>query len=317
MTQAFILGAGLGTRLQPLTHRLPKPLVPLFHRPLADWILDSCRAAGIRRFAVNTHHLPQAWSQFLEPATDLPPVHGLNGLPASSKVWHGDPVHLFHEPILLETGGGLKNITPWIANEPLLVHNGDIFSSLPLDRLIAAHAASGLPVTLALRSEGAQKRVAVDATGTRILDLRGILGRGTPSHVFTGIYCINPQFLERLNPGKVEQVIPAFVELAATGQLGAVIIDEGDWLDLGDRESYLAAHRTLDLAPAIHPTAMIDPQATVEHSVIGPAAIIEAGAIVKNSIVWPGGRVATGADVDGCILYSADPATGNHRHADL
>ena len=58
ITQAFILGAGLGTRLRPLTDALPKPLVPLFHKPLALWAVEACEAAGCRRFAINTHHLP-------------------------------------------------------------------------------------------------------------------------------------------------------------------------------------------------------------------------------------------------------------------
>ena len=64
MKKAFILGAGLGNRLRPLTDRLPKPLVPLFHRPLAEWAMEACARAGIERFAVNTHHLPEAWNDF-------------------------------------------------------------------------------------------------------------------------------------------------------------------------------------------------------------------------------------------------------------
>ena len=113
--------------------------MPLFHRPLAAWALDACESAGIRRFAINTHHLPETWNDF----TALPENRGRD-------------ITLFHEPVLLETGGGLKNIAPWINEQPLLVHNGDIFSTLPLDKLIAAHKASGLPVTLALRTEGAE-----------------------------------------------------------------------------------------------------------------------------------------------------------------
>ena len=64
ITQAFILGAGLGTRLRPLTNVLPKPLVPLFHKPLAMWAVEACEAIGCKRFAVNTHHLPDKWDGF-------------------------------------------------------------------------------------------------------------------------------------------------------------------------------------------------------------------------------------------------------------
>jgi NDP-sugar pyrophosphorylase family protein len=298
VTQAFILGAGLGTRLRPLTDRLPKPLVPLFHRPLAAWAMDACSRAGIHRFAINTHHLPEAWT-------------GFDPLPGA-----GD-ISFFHEPVLLETGGGLKNIASWIGSSPLLVHNGDIFSTLPLGKLIAAHEASGLPVTLALRSTGEAKHIALDASGTRVLDIREKLGRAAGTHVFSGIYCVNPGFLDRLPAAKKVSVIPAFLELAAAGQLAAVVLDEGVWLDLGDRASYLQAHRELALAPPVHPLAIIEPEAFVENSIIGPGAIISSGAVVRDSIVWPGGRVSANAVLDRCIICSEQPVTGSHCDADL
>ena len=296
MTQAFILGAGLGTRLRPLTDRLPKPLVPLFHEALAERAMAACARAGISRFAVNTHHLPQAWDDFAGGKHDLT---------------------FFHEPVLLETGGGLKNIASWMGGDPLLVHNGDIFSTLPLEQLIAAHEASGLPVTLALRSDGEAKHIALDASGARVTDIRGMLGRADGSHVFSGIYCVNAGFLDLLPPGEKVSVIPAFLELARNGQLGALVLDEGVWLDLGDRESYLQAHRELDLGPAIHPLAEIEPGAIIENSVIGPGATVASGAIIRDSVVWPGARISADADLHGCIVCMENPVSGRHRNSDL
>lgn len=298
--QAFILGAGFGTRLRPLTDRLPKPLVPLFHRPLASWTIDACAAAGIRRFAINTHHLPLAWQDFTQDPQNIT-----------------RDIQLFHEPVLLETGGGLANIAPWMRDTPMLVHNGDIFTTLPLAKLIAAHDASGLPVTLALRSEGLQKRVALDDTLTRVTDLRHELGRAPGTHVFTGIYCVNPEFLGMIPRGEIIPVIPAFLELARHGRLGAVVIDEGVWLDLGDRDSYLQAHRELSLAPAIHPLAVIEPGAIIENSVIGPRAVVETGAIIKNSVAWPGTRIPAGSWLERCIVISDTLTSGNFCGADL
>ncbi len=300
MTQAFILGAGLGTRLRPLTNRLPKPLVPLFHRPLAGWAMDACARHDIRRFAINTHHLPDAWHDF-----------------ESASRAQGLDVSLFHEPILLETGGGLKNIAPWIGDRPLLIHNGDIFSTLPLGKLIAAHEASGLPVTLALRSSGESTHIALDDSMTRVTDIRRMLGRADGSHVFTGIYCVSPGFLEMLPENEKVSVIPAFLELAKSGRLGAIVLDEGVWLDLGDRDSYLQAHRELDLAPAIHPLAVIEPGATVENSVIGPGAIVSAGAVIRDSVLWPGAHISGSANLLRCIVCSENPVSGGHQDADL
>lgn len=300
MNQAFILGAGLGTRLRPLTDRLPKPLVPLFHQPLAEWTMAACSRVGIERFAVNTHHLPETWQAF----RTRPAIRDLQ-------------VTLFHEPILLETGGGLKNILSWIGNEPVLVHNGDIFSSQPLDQLIAAHEASGLPVTIALRSEGAEKRVALDASLTRVTDVRHALGRAKGTHVFSGIYCANPEFLNLIPSNEVVSVIPAFLELTKLGLLGAVVLDQGVWLDLGDRQSYLKAHRDLCLGPAVHPLAHIEDGALIENSIIGPESVVRSGAIVRCSILWPGSRIGTGAALDSCIVFSGESVTGTHQDADL
>ena len=295
MNQAFILGAGLGNRLRPLTDRLPKPLVPLFHRPLVAWAMAACAQAGIERFAINTHHLPAAWDDF---GTD-------------------HSVTLFHEPVLLETGGGLKNIAEWMGGESVLVHNGDIFSTLSLEKLIAAHEASGLPVTLAVRSEGPAQHIALDPSGTRVTDIHKLLGRVAGTHLFTGIYCVSPRFLEMIPAAQKISVIPAFLKLAEAGQLGAIVLDDGVWLDLGDRESYLQAHRELALGPAIHPQASIAPGAIIERSVIGAGAVIEAGAVIRDCVIWPGGRVGSAAVLDRCIVFSTTAASGCYQDCDL
>lgn len=267
ITQAFILGAGLGTRLRPLTDVFPKPLVPLFHKPLAMWAVEACEAVGCRRFAVNTHHLPEKWEGFGE----------------------GRDITFFHEPVLLETGGGLKNIEGWIHDGSLLIHNGDIFSSMDLRALMAAHEASGDEVTLALRSSGGEKRISLDEKG-RVADVRSEV-RGLPgTHVFTGIYCISRTFLKRIPAGEVIAVIPAFQELVREKKIGAVVLDEGEWMDLGDLESYLAAHRTLALQEPVHPEAVIGEGAVVTDSVIGKGAVIAPCARVSDSVVWPGAR---------------------------
>lgn len=269
MTQAFILGAGLGTRLKPLTDALPKPLVPLFHKPLAEWAVEACESVGCKRFAINTHHLPEKWQGF-----------GVNR-----------DVKFFHEPILLETGGGLKNIENWIEDGNLLIHNGDIFASIDLQKLVDAHEASGDEVTLALRSGGGERRIAC-GENYRVEDVRSEV-RGLPgTHVFTGIYCVKKEFLKRIPAGEILAVIPAFQELVREGRIGAVVLDEGDWMDLGNVESYLAAHRQLGLQAPIHPEAVIENGALIENSVIGKGARIQSRARIINSVVWPGADVS-------------------------
>ena len=269
ITQAFILGAGLGTRLKPLTDAFPKPLVPLFHKPLAEWAVEACQALGCKRFAINTHHLPEKWQGF-----------------------GGDrDVTFFHEPILLETGGGLKNIESWIEEGNLLIHNGDIFSSMDLKKLVDAHESSGDEVTLALRSNGGEKRISL-GENNRVEDVRSEVIGLPGTHVFTGIYCVKKSFLKRIPAGEIVAVIPAFQDLVREGGIGAVVLDEGEWMDLGDVESYLAAHQKLALQQLIHPEAMVEEGAVIENSVIGKGARIDSGARVVNSVVWSGANVS-------------------------
>lgn len=306
--KAFLLGAGLGTRLRPLTDRLPKPLVPLFHRPLAAWAMDACAAAGIEEFAINTHHLPQAWR---DPDNGLEVTGwresgscGRNGEVRQCGERKGARVSLFHEPELLETGGGIRNIADWIGDEAVLVHNGDIFSTLDLPRLLAAHQASGRVATLALRSEGPGRHVAM--SDGRVTDIRGMLGVAQGGYQFTGIYCFSPALIGRIPDETKVSVIPAFLELARAGELGAVLLDEGRWMDLGDVPTYLRAHRELALAAAVDPAARIAGDAVLEDSVVGPEAVIGAAASVRGSVVWPRARVAPGERLDGVVRMAGN-----------
>ena len=264
--------------------------------------MKSCKAAGVEEFAINTHHIPEKWRKesggWLEGSGEG--LTGGNGLVAKAAEWEGMPVSLFHEELLLETGGGIKNIEAWVGDDDVLVHNGDIYSSLPLGALMKAHEASGNVVTLALRSEGVAKHIAVE--DGQIFDIRNMLGKGEGTHVFSGIYVFSPELLKRIPAGEKVSVIPAFLELAKEGKLGGVILDEGVWFDLGDAESYLAAHRELGLADAVHADAVISPEAVVERSVIGPKARIGAGAVVRDSVVWAGVEVMDGAVIEGEIV---------------
>ena len=309
----------MGTRLRPLTLRVPKPLVPYGNVPLIHHAWAACRALGIRDFAINTHYLPQFWQdpqwgvgcdewQFAS-------EQGANGEPVMLGHLQGTTIRLFHEPTLLETGGGLRNVRQWMGNDTVLVHNGDIFSTMPLERLAAAHEASGLPVTLALRSQGDAKHIAME--GDRVVDIRGKLGKADGTHVFSGIYCMNASLFDDLPEQEVVSVIPAFLELASRGQIGCVVLDEGEWFDLGERESYLIAHqRWLEHAP-IHPNAVIAADAIVERSVIGAGAVVSTGAVIRDSVLWPGARVRAGASVERCIVFSDKEVSGSHREEDL
>ena len=285
--KAFILGAGLGTRLRPLTHVLPKPLVPVFHEPMANYALRHCADAGIESFAINTHHIPEAWN-------DAYP----------SGEFSGHPIQFFHEPVLLETGGGIRNISSFLESDPLLIYNGDILTDIDITQLIAHHQASGNIATLALRSHGPNCNVNIH--GDQITDMRNLLDNEPGTHQFTGIYCIEPDILPLITDEKVVSIVPAFIELIHQKKLGAVVLDEGDWFDIGDPEAYHKIHQHLrqQRNDAIHPQANIDPTAQIDHEtcVIGPGAQIGAGALLHDTIVWPNAVVAPDSQLKHAII---------------
>jgi NDP-sugar pyrophosphorylase family protein len=224
--------------------------------------------------------------------------------------------------VRLETAGGIANVRDILHDEPFLVYNGDILTDLPLAPLIEEHQRSGNIVTLALRSHGPALHIAYDAAGQRITDIRNKLETGDEgTHLFTGIYACSPAIHEWLTPGKVESVIPIFLEMIRRGvKVGAVVLDEGQWWDLGSRTQYLAAHAALNgmHGPAIHPEAHVAPDAVLRRTnVIGPGATVEPGCWLEDCILWPHAKVVTGARLTRCIVRSHITAAGTFEDVDF
>ncbi|MGZ6237084.1 MAG: sugar phosphate nucleotidyltransferase, partial [Syntrophales bacterium] len=144
---SFILGAGLGTRLRPLTDSCPKPLLSVGGRPMITYAMDHLLSAGIERFIINTHYLAEAYDKIFP-----------------DRQWRGIPIIFRYEPVLLDTAGGIKNIEDLLAgDETILIYNGDTFTDLPLAYLIDAHHTKKKEVTLALRSSGSPLNVNLNA----------------------------------------------------------------------------------------------------------------------------------------------------------
>jgi NDP-sugar pyrophosphorylase family protein len=220
---AFILGAGQGIRLRPLTDSCPKPLLPVGGRPIITYAMEHLLDLGVQRFIVNTHHLASVYHQVFP-----------------EKQWRRIPIVFRYEPLLLDTAGGLKNIEDLLEDDDdILVYNGDIISDLPLRRLLDAHREAAQEVTLAVRSNGEPLNVCLNRQN-EVCDLRGKLGGKGKNCLFTGIYAVKKSFLRRLQPGRRESVINIFLDMIRekTGSVAGVIVDEGRWYDTGSLEEY-------------------------------------------------------------------------------
>lgn len=275
--KAFLLGAGLGTRLRPLTDRLPKPLVPFYHEPFIVSVLRRCRAAGIDDVMINTHHLPEKWEE---------------AFPGGE--WEGMKLGFSYEPVLLETGGGLKKVESWVDGEPVLVCNADILTDIPLEQVIQAHEGSESAATLVLRSGGHNCNVGFDPSSGKVTDMRHALGVTPGEYQFTGIYALSPAVLHCLPPGVPVSMVEAFLMLIPEGKVRGIVCDEGRWIDLGTPESYIEAHALVS-GRKVHPLAEIDSSACLdEFTVVGPGAKIGPGAMLEKCVVWPGAVVSAG-----------------------
>jgi NDP-sugar pyrophosphorylase family protein len=221
---AFILGAGLGIRLRPLTDSCPKPLLPINGRPIVTYAMDHLLGIGVDRFIVNTHHCPQVY-----------------GSAFPNALWRGAPILFRHEPVLLDTAGGLKNIEDLLGEDEIIIcYNGDIITNLPLSPLLSALDRDRAEATLILRSSGPRLNVNITETG-EICDLRHVLGRkGAQSCLFTGIYAVRTSFLAQLEAGRIESVIDVFLRriVDQPGTVRGVIVDQGQWDDIGSVETY-------------------------------------------------------------------------------
>ncbi len=314
MNKAFVLGAGLGERLRPLTDQLPKPLVPVFHRPLITYAFDHLRAdLGVEAFVVNTFHLAEAYEATFPDGT-------YQGLRVSLRK---------DAPVRLETAGGLANVRDLLdGSGTFAVYNGDILTDLPLQPLLEEHQRGGHLVTLALRSTGPALHIAMDPARNVVTDIRNKLGTGDEgTHLFTGIYLVEPEFFQWLTPGQPQSVIPVFLDLIRQGhRLGCAVIDEGHWWDLGNRESYLEAHRALarlgNAFPRYGGTGL--PATSQPHgvtltgtNVIGSGARVEPGAALQDCVLWPHAVVESGARLERCIVRSHVTASGVHTGADF
>ncbi len=319
---AMVLGAGLGTRLRPLTETWPKPAIPFFGAPLIRYSFALLARAGVERLVLNTHWLTEVMART---ARDEAERLGLT-------------LSLSHEPVIMGTGGGVRDARRHIGDEPFLLVNGDAFLSIDPAALLADHFERGDTATMAVAPMPPNENFGGVETGPD-LEVRGVTAAtdANPANLrwhFLGVHVIEPELFDFIPPSG-EQDINRGVYLARLRAGRKVRVSPtriGAWADMGTPKRYLEACQDLltglcdltalganapippeqyaklkGLEPSqrrfVHPSASVHPSARIEESVVLEGAQVGENAVLRRTVVFPETRIDAGERVEGAIAY--------------
>ncbi|HSR36859.1 MAG TPA: sugar phosphate nucleotidyltransferase [Desulfurivibrionaceae bacterium] len=297
--KAMILAAGLGTRLRPYTLSRPKPLFPVLDTPLAMAILRQVQAAGFGPVVINAYHLAEQ-------------------VVAAFRKEPG--VILQVETKEMGTGGGLRLALPNFDATPVLIVNGDVVHNLDLAWVYEEHLRSGNDVTMVMHDHPRFNTVRVAADG-RILGFvaaGATAGSGERLLAFTGIHVVDPAVLAPIPGGIFHNIIDRYRDvIAAGGRIGALIVQNHFWTDMGTPADYLALHGqlltglaapSLPVAPAAAPLfqghgVRLGTNVRLDDWVaIGSHAMIGDNVHLSRVVVWDGATVPAGTVAVDTIL---------------
>jgi len=288
--KALIWAAGFGTRLLPLTKKLPKPLFPVVNIPMINLIIRYLQAHGVWEFGINTHYLRELL------------VKHLRNLPDTN---------LFiteEKEEILGTGGGTLQFRNFLKDEDIfIVHTSDILTDIDLNEAIEFHKKHNNIATLILVDHEPINHVSLLEDGT-IRDIKNILGRQHSPEVKnlagSGITIYSSEIFRWLPDKKKSfEINPVWLEIIKKGDgriKGYIAKKPYYWRDIGTVRSYWEAHRDI-LIKRMYPLngseefqkhiagpeTKIDPGVTLEgFTVLGAGVKVEGNIRVKNSVIW-------------------------------
>lgn len=307
--KGFILAAGFGTRLRPLTHTIPKPIVPLCNRPLIGWAVDSFLAAGVNELIVNLHHLPEPIERYLQ------------------QEYAGRAEFFFsREEEILGTGGGIRRVRPQLEDEEeFLLVNGDTVQFPRWDALREARREHDALAALTLRHPPVgDKFTPVYFENGRVTGFGQ--GRGE-ALMFAGSHVISTRVFDRLPEQEFSGIVEhVYIPVLADGsERLAGVVDDGLWFDIGTPQRYLSASTAL-LAAMVAGELPVTPGSRIEgdsllhesargevvRSTVGARSTVEGD--VRDSILFDDVRVGAGVVVERCIVsHGVELTSGEYR----
>ena len=239
--KAMILAAGLGTRLRPLTSDRPKALVEIGGRSLLEITLSRLRTFGVGEVIVNVHHFADLVVDYLKANRNF-----------------GMRIEVSREEALLDTGGGLKK-TAWFfleessgLDEPFVLHNVDVVSTIDLEPMRQSHIERGALATLAVQERETSRYLLFDEqhylcgrrTGGDQASRLVRPAQQVEALAFSGIHIISPRIFSLLTEEGAFSIIDSYLRLAARGEkILAFRADKNYWRDLGRPENVAQAEQ--------------------------------------------------------------------------
>lgn len=230
-TSAFVLAAGKGERMRPLTNTIPKPLVPLAHKPLIDHVLDRLASAGIKRAVVNIHYLADKLEKHLAHRT-APKIILSN-----------------ERDEVLDTGGGALRALPKLGAEPFVIHNSNSVwiegLGSNLERLLDAWDEKEMDSLMLVAPLAAS--IGYDGLGDFQMDPTGRLTRQSGPRlapfVFAGVSIAHPRLFDNApkGPFSLNKLWDRAIE---KGRLYGLRL-EGIWMHVGTPEALKEAETAL------------------------------------------------------------------------
>jgi mannose-1-phosphate guanylyltransferase len=316
--QAVVLIGGQGTRLRPITHTVPKALVPLGNKPYVRYLVDALAAAGIEEAILSMGYLPDPIQRYFA-GEDL----------------KGFSLKYVVEDYPLGTAGGIKNTEEYLEEGPFVATNGDVLTGIDLTEVIDAHRESGALATLTLTAVDDPTAYGLVEVDHRLRVKRFVEKPGSDevhtSLINAGIYVLEREVLNMIPKGRevsIERDI--FPQLRAMGQLRAYI-SSAYWRDIGTPRSYLAAshdvlsgavgrgydfeHLSVDRSASFCKDVSLLPPVSIAkgceieagatiggRTSLGEECFVGEGAVVEGSILFEGAQVREGTIVRNSIV---------------
>jgi len=244
--KAFILAAGLGTRLKPLTNQKPKALIEVNGTPMLGIVIKRLISQGFTDLIVNVHYFSEQIIKYLE----LNDHFGVN-------------ISISDESdLLLDTGGAIQKAKDLFDHQqPLLIHNTDVLTDIDLKEFLSFHTKTGALASLAVQKRRSSNYLLFDEDGV-LCGWRNVvngrerisrIGRGEMKQMgFSGIHIIGPDFLELAAKEdclpvdkKVFSIIGVYLCLAKEFNLKAYDHSDTFWMDIGKHDNLSEAERLL------------------------------------------------------------------------